>query len=125
VLCLDPATHARLIAVDALRTADVLVSGPLAHADFLALQASAGAVVTESAGVQEETTILGVPCFTLGRSTERTLTLSYGTNVLLEDPEEIADVPLNTLPEDVSPVPLWDGHAGRRIAADLADWSGV
>jgi UDP-N-acetylglucosamine 2-epimerase (non-hydrolysing) len=116
VLCADPGI------LDA--PAGVLASGPLAHADFLALQASAGAVVTDSAGVQEETTILGVPCFTLGNSTERTLTLIHGTNVLLgDDPRAIADVPRGTLPDDVSPIPLWDGHAGRRIAADLAEWS--
>lgn len=118
VLCAGPA------GLDA--PAGVLVTGPLAHADFLALQASAGAVVTDSAGVQEETTILGVPCFTLGSSTERTLTLIHGTNVLLgDDPRAIADVPLGTLPDDMSSVPLWDGHAGRRIAADLAEWSGA
>ena len=129
VLCLDPSTQARLVAAGALerlRTADVLVSGPHTHSHFVALQASAGAVVTDSAGVQEETTMLGVPCFTLGRSTERTLTLTHGTNVLLgDDPMEIAQVPLGTLPGDVHPVPLWDGCAGRRIAADLAEWSGA
>jgi UDP-N-acetylglucosamine 2-epimerase (non-hydrolysing) len=128
VLCIDRSTHARLVAAGALerlRTAGVLVSGSLTHPDFLALQASAGAVVTDSAGVQEETTILGVPCFTLGRCTERTVTLTHGTNVLLgDDPREIAEVTLGTLPDDMCPVPLWDGRAGRRIAADLAEWSG-
>jgi UDP-N-acetylglucosamine 2-epimerase (non-hydrolysing) len=115
-------THVVLSAGDA--PDGVLMSGPLAHADFLALQAGAGAVVTDSAGVQEETTILGVPCFTLGRSTERTLTLTHGTNVLLgDDPAAIAEVPLGTLPEETAPVPLWDGRAGRRIATDLAEWS--
>ena len=127
VLCLDPSTQARLVAVGALerlRTADVLVSGSHAHAHFVALQVSAGAVVTDSGGVQEETTMLGVPCFTLGRCTERTMTLTHGTNVLLgDDPHEIAEVPLGTLPHDLCPVPLWDGRAGRRIAADLAEWS--
>ncbi len=119
VLCRDLRNQARLDVA-----ADVLVSGPLAHADFLALQASAGAVVTDSAGVQEETTILGVPCFTLGRSTERAQTLIHGTNVLLgDDPREIAEVPLGALPDEATAVPLWDGRAGRRIAADLAEWS--
>jgi UDP-N-acetylglucosamine 2-epimerase (non-hydrolysing) len=129
VLCLDPGTRDRLAAVDALeplRTAGVLVHGSLAHSDFVALEAHAGAVVTDSAGVQEETTLLGVPCFTLGRSTERAPTLTHGTNVLLgDDPLELAGVPLGTLPGEQFPVPLWDGHAGRRIAADLAEWSGV
>jgi UDP-N-acetylglucosamine 2-epimerase (non-hydrolysing) len=120
------ATRTRVVSCAGDAPTGVLASGPLAHPDFLALQAGAGAVITDSAGVQEETTLLGVPCFTLGNSTERTLTLIHGTNVLLgDDPRAIAEVPLGTLPDDVSPVPLWDGHAGRRIAADLADWSGA
>jgi UDP-N-acetylglucosamine 2-epimerase (non-hydrolysing) len=127
VLCMHPVTAARMEttrAIRTLRTAGAIVRGAAAHPDFLALQASAGAVVTDSAGVQEETTVLGVPCFTIGRSTERALTVTHGTNVLLgEDPLEIADVPVGSLPEDLSEIPLWDGNAGRRIAADLADWS--
>ncbi len=127
VVCVDAAVQARLRAVGALeplRASGAIVRGPLDHADFLALQASAGAVITDSAGVQEETTLLGVPCFTLGRSTERAVTLTHGTNVLLgDDPREIAEVPLGKLPEELLPVPLWDGRASRRIAADLVEWS--
>jgi UDP-N-acetylglucosamine 2-epimerase (non-hydrolysing) len=129
VLCARPATQARLQALGvlgSLRASGVIVRGVLAHAFFIRLEAGAAAVVTDSAGVQEETTILGVPCFTLGHSTERTLTLTHGTNVLLgDDPREIAEVPLGRLPKDRCPVPLWDGRAGRRIAADLAEWSGL
>jgi UDP-N-acetylglucosamine 2-epimerase (non-hydrolysing) len=81
-------------------------------------------VVTDSGSVQEETTVLGVPCFTLARASERTLTLTHGTNVLLgEDPRQIAEVPVSPIRGSASPIPLWDGHAGRRIAADLAEWS--
>jgi UDP-N-acetylglucosamine 2-epimerase (non-hydrolysing) len=129
VLCARADTHARLRAlglIGVLQAASVIVSGPAAHDDFIELLACAGAVVTDSAGVQEETTVLGVRCFTLGRSTARTLTLTHGSNVLLgDDPLEIAEVPLATLPEAVYPVPLWDGCAGRRIAADLVAWSGT
>ena len=129
VLCVHSGTRTRLQALGvlgSLRASGVVVRGPLAHAVFARLEACAAAVLTDSAGVQEETTMLGVPCFTLGRSTERTPTLTHGTNVLLgDDPSEIAQVPLGTLPDDVHPVPLWDGRAGRRIAADLAEWSGV
>jgi len=124
VLCARADTYARLRAlglIGVLRAAGVIVSGPASHDDFIQLLRCAAAVVTDSAGVQEETTVLGVPCFTLGRFTARTLTLTHGTNVLLgDDPREIAEVPLASLPGEVDPVPLWDGCAGRRIAADLA-----
>jgi UDP-N-acetylglucosamine 2-epimerase (non-hydrolysing) len=129
VLCVHAVTRTRLQTLGvlgSLRASGVIVRGPLAHAVFIRLEACAAAVVTDSAGVQEETTMLGVPCFTLGRSTERTLTLTHGTNVLLgDDPRVIAEVPLGTLPGNVYPVPFWDGRAGRRIAADLAEWSGT
>ena len=120
VVCAHPAMGD----LEPLRSLGVIVSEPLDYPDFLALMASAGAVVTDSGGVQEETTVLGVPCFTLARGTERTLTLTHGTNVLLgDDPKEIAEVPIGRYRGDASPIALWDGHAGRRIAADLAEWS--
>ena len=127
IVCVDAAVQARLETVGALqplRASGAIVRGPLAHTGLLALQASARAVVTDSAGVQEETTLLGVPCFTLGRSTERAMTLTHGTNVLLgDDPREIAEAPLGGLPDEALPIPLWDGRASRRIAADLAEWT--
>ncbi|MFC4560589.1 non-hydrolyzing UDP-N-acetylglucosamine 2-epimerase [Nocardiopsis mangrovi] len=100
---------------------------PLGYIDFVTLVRGSAAVVTDSGGVQEETTILGVPCLTLRPNTERPVTITHGTNRLVVDSElpglvskilagetpgtpAIADVP-----------PLWDGHAGERIAAILAD----
>jgi UDP-N-acetylglucosamine 2-epimerase (non-hydrolysing) len=92
------------------------------YLDFIALQASARLVLTDSGGVQEETTVLGVPCLTLRDNTERPETLSEGTNQLVgRDPGRILAAAREVL---AAPPPprrprLWDGHAGQRIAAAL------
>jgi UDP-N-acetylglucosamine 2-epimerase (non-hydrolysing) len=100
------------------------LSEPLGYLDFLSLVAEAGAVLTDSGGIQEETTYLGVPCFTLRDNTERPVTVRAGTNTMLGlDPAAIAGVPAalaarsGAKPE---PPPLWDGHAAERIADVLA-----
>ncbi len=86
--------------------------------------ADAGAVLTDSGGIQEETTYLGVPCFTLRANTERPVTVSRGTNTLLGlDPAAIATIPgllADRGPAPAEPPPLWDGHAAERIAAVIA-----
>ena len=67
---------------------------PVGYLDFLSLEADAGAVLTDSGGIQEETTYLGVPCFTLRDNTERPVTVAHGTNTLLGlDPARIAEIP--------------------------------
>jgi UDP-N-acetylglucosamine 2-epimerase (non-hydrolysing) len=91
---------------------------PLPYREFLSLEAGAAAVVTDSGGLQEETTALGVPCFTLRDNTERPVTIELGTNTLLGlDPERLREVPglLRTAVKGVVP-PLWDGRAGGRAA---------
>jgi UDP-N-acetylglucosamine 2-epimerase (non-hydrolysing) len=92
---------------------------PAGYLDFIALQASARLVLTDSGGIQEETTALGVPCLTTRDSTERPITLTEGTNVLVgRDPERIvaaAREVLESPPAKRAPA-LWDGHAGERIA---------
>jgi UDP-N-acetylglucosamine 2-epimerase (non-hydrolysing) len=97
------------------------VTEPLSYRTFLGLEAEAAAVITDSGGVQEETTVLGVPCFTLREVTERPETLE-GTNRLLGlDPDALRDVP--RLLEEPTPgrIPAqWDGHAGER-AADVIE----
>ncbi|MDA0180299.1 UDP-N-acetyl glucosamine 2-epimerase [Solirubrobacter phytolaccae] len=104
--------------VEQLRASDVLVTGPLDYLDFLSLEQVAGAILTDSGAVQDEASALGVRCYTLRRSTERIVTLTHGTNILLgEDPAEIADIRLDE--RTASPIPLWDGHAGERVAAEL------
>jgi UDP-N-acetylglucosamine 2-epimerase (non-hydrolysing) len=97
---------------------------PLGYRDFVGLMEKAAAVLTDSGGVQEETTYLGVPCFTLRANTERPITLTLGTNVLLGlDPARIAEIPdlLSSNGNRLAQVPSgWDGHAGRRIAEVIA-----
>ncbi len=102
----------------------LLLSEPLGYLDFLSLLADAGAVLTDSGGIQEETTYLGVPCFTLRDNTERPVTIRAGTNTLLGlDPAAISGIPaaLAERPaERPEPPPLWDGHAAERIADVVA-----
>jgi UDP-N-acetylglucosamine 2-epimerase (non-hydrolysing) len=104
---------------DRLRVLD-----PLPYLDFLALQSRAEVVITDSGGIQEETTYLGVPCLTLRENTERPITVSLGTNVLVgRDPEklrtELAAVLAGKKKKGTIP-PLWDGHAGERVAQVIA-----
>jgi UDP-N-acetylglucosamine 2-epimerase (non-hydrolysing) len=97
----------------------LLLSEPLGYLDFLSLLADSGAVLTDSGGIQEETTYLGIPCFTLRDNTERPITVEAGTNTLLGlDPAAISTIPtaLESSPERRDPPPLWDGHASDRIA---------
>jgi len=102
----------------------LLLCEPLGYIDFLSLLADAAAVLTDSGGIQEETTYLGVPCFTLRNNTERPVTIRAGTNTLLGlDPAAIASIPaaLADRPtERPEPPPLWDGKAAQRIADVLA-----
>jgi UDP-N-acetylglucosamine 2-epimerase (non-hydrolysing) len=100
----------------------IQVIPPAGYLDFIALQAAARLVLTDSGGVQEETTVLGVPCLTLRDNTERPITLTEGTNQLVgRDPERIVKTAASVL--DAPPPPrrpeLWDGQAGQRIAATL------
>lgn len=99
---------------------------PVGYLDFLSLEAEAAAVLTDSGGIQEETTYLGVPCFTLRDNTERPVTVRVGTNTMLGlAPERIAAIPdmLETAPQAAAETPpLWDGHAAERLAGALAAW---
>lgn len=102
----------------------LLLCDPLGYLDFLSLLADARAVLTDSGGIQEETTYLGIPCFTLRANTERPITLTAGTNTLLGlDPAAIDQIPLALAqrpPNPPEPPPLWDGRAAQRIAAVVA-----
>jgi UDP-N-acetylglucosamine 2-epimerase (non-hydrolysing) len=102
----------------------LLLSEPLGYVEFLSLLADAGAVLTDSGGIQEETTYLGVPCFTLRDNTERPVTIRAGTNRLLGlDPAAISSIPgavAERPREPPEPPPLWDGRAAQRIAELLA-----
>lgn len=116
-----PRTRAQL---GAKLPAGVRLVDPMGYLDFLALQADARLVLTDSGGVQEETTVLGVPCLTLRDNTERPITVSEGTNRLVgRDPATVLAVAREVLdepPERRRPA-LWDGKAGERVAAALLD----
>ena len=120
-----PRTRARLEALGLDSQEGVTLAEPASYLDFLSLEADAAAVLTDSGGIQEETTWLGVPCFTLRDNTERPVTVRAGTNTLLGlDPDRIAEIPALLGAADATPQrpDLWDGHAAERIAAVLADW---
>jgi len=97
----------------------LLLIDPVGYTDFLRLMEEARLVLTDSGGVQEETTFLGIPCLTLRRNTERPITITQGTNVLVgTDPERIVNESLKILRGEgkTGSVPrLWDGKAARRI----------
>ena len=92
---------------------------PLGYLDFLSLVRGAAVVVTDSGGIQEETTVLGVPCLTVRPNTERPITITHGTNRLVEPaavPAAVADALAGRVTAPDEGPPLWDGHAGDRIA---------
>jgi UDP-N-acetylglucosamine 2-epimerase (non-hydrolysing) len=101
---------------------------PLGYVAFLSLVAGARLVVTDSGGIQEETTILDVPCLTMRPNTERPITISHGTNRLVA-PTEVVAAAAEILDGPARPMgprpPLWDGHAGERIADAIVDWLGA
>lgn len=98
---------------------------PLGYLDFIALMSRARLVLTDSGGIQEETTILGVPCLTLRQTTERPVTVTHGTNrVIGTDPARILHESLCVLaqpPRAIGSPPLWDGRAAARIVKILLD----
>jgi UDP-N-acetylglucosamine 2-epimerase (non-hydrolysing) len=106
-----------------LRSPPDWVTEPIGYLEFLSLEADAGAVLTDSGGIQEETTYLGVPCFTLRENTERPVTIRAGTNTLLGlDPDRIAEIPalLEGRRNRPDPPPMWDGKAAERVAEVIA-----
>jgi UDP-N-acetylglucosamine 2-epimerase (non-hydrolysing) len=97
---------------------------PLDYLDFIAVEAAARLVVTDSGGVQEETSALGVPCLTYRTTTERPVTIELGTNRLVGvDPEALRRAAREVLeqprPAVDGQIPLWDGHAGERAASEI------
>lgn len=126
VLAAHPRTQERLLGVpmpDALR-----VVPPASYLDSIALQAGAALVLTDSGGVQEETTALGVPCLTIRENTERAITITEGTNRLVgTDPAAIVASAMDVLAHGVTPrcPALWDGHASERIADVIISGGGA
>ena len=126
---IDPRTRKRLaefgLADRVAACSGLVLIDPVGYLDFLALQDSATLVLTDSGGVQEETTALGTPCITLRENTERPVTVEQGTNELLglDMPAVLGSArqafegkwKSHRVPE------LWDGHAADRIAKVLED----
>ena len=105
----------RVAAMKNLRLID-----PLGYLDFLSLYSSARLVLTDSGGIQEETTVLGIPCLTLRENTERPITVELGTNVVVgTDTARIIAAATAAMNGSAKPTarqpPLWDGHASERI----------
>jgi UDP-N-acetylglucosamine 2-epimerase (non-hydrolysing) len=96
---------------------------PLSYLEFLSLTSTAAGVLTDSGGIQEETTYLGIPCFTLRDNTERPVTVTIGTNTLLgQAPERILDIPgllYGDGERSAEVPPLWDGRAAERLVSVL------
>ena len=106
-----------------LRCAGVTVLDPMTYLEFLAMQRHAALVVTDSGGIQEETTYLGVPCLTMRENTERPITVTIGTNQLIgRDTERLKSEARCVLAGSAKKgrIPrLWDGHAAERIARHI------
>jgi UDP-N-acetylglucosamine 2-epimerase (non-hydrolysing) len=122
-----PRTRQRLEALGSqqLSHAQLRLMEPLPYLEFLALQRHAALVITDSGGIQEETTFLNVPCLTVRENTERPITITMGTNQLVgrdlnklrSAAKKILQRPAATNAElSTTCVPLWDGHAAERIA---------
>lgn len=117
-----PRTRARLDAAGLRLPSTLLTLDPLEYLEFVALESAARLVITDSGGVQEETSALGVSCLTYRTTTERPVTVTHGTNRLVGvDPNALRNAcdeelsgPARAAPE---PIPLWDGEAGPRAAA--------
>jgi UDP-N-acetylglucosamine 2-epimerase (non-hydrolysing) len=124
VFPVHPRTTERLRAeglLSSLLGAGVDCTDPLGYLDFLGLQIGAGAIVTDSGGVQEEASALGVPCFTLRPNTERPVTITQGTNTLLgEEPGPIGAIRPRELEHRIARIEGWDGYAGQRAAEVIA-----
>jgi UDP-N-acetylglucosamine 2-epimerase (non-hydrolysing) len=107
----------------------IAVLPPLGYLEMLGLLRQARVVLTDSGGLQEETTALGIPCLTLRHNTERPITVEQGTNHLVgTDSQAIRDglsAALQRTPGDSKRPEKWDGHAAERIVDDLVQWLGV
>ncbi len=128
VFPVHPRTRARMAELGLGEgAAGMTFTEPLGYLDMLSLTAAAALVLTDSGGLQEETTVLGVPCVTLREQTERPVTVTLGTNRLVRWPlgEEgilqASDEALarGRVPAGSCPIPGWDGHAAERVAAAL------
>jgi UDP-N-acetylglucosamine 2-epimerase (non-hydrolysing) len=120
---MHPRTRANLQRFGLFPAAGIVLTTPLSYMDFLSLWKDAALVLTDSGGLQEETTALGIPCLTLRHNTERPITVEEGTNTLVgTDPDTIfraAQLVLAGQGKVGKRPALWDGHAAERIVQHL------
>lgn len=121
VFPVHPRTRARINGLDAMAGGRMRLLEPVSYLEFIELERTARLVITDSGGVQEESSALGVPCLTYRANTERPVTIELGTNRLIgTDPGDLAAAVRAELDRqgDFTPaqIPLWDGHAGARAA---------
>jgi UDP-N-acetylglucosamine 2-epimerase (non-hydrolysing) len=126
VFPVHPRTRQRIAEFE-IATKNLHLLDPLPYIEFLALQSRATVVITDSGGIQEETTYLGIPCLTVRSNTERPVTVTFGSNVLVgEDKNKLISELENILAGNAKRgaiPPLWDGRAGERIADVLQNLS--
>ena len=126
VFPVHPRTRARIDASGVAIVGDrVILTEPLGYVDFLSLTSHARIVLSDSGGLQEESTALGIPCLTLRENTERPVTVTHGTNrVVGTDPDRIiaAFDEWTTTPPRKRVPELWDGHAADRVSAAIAEF---
>jgi len=120
VFPIHPRTRRRIAQLGFNVADGIQLLDPAPYLTFLALQKDATVVITDSGGVQEETTFLGVPCLTLRENTERPITVTLGTNLIIgrdvtRMQQEVHRI-LGGETKSGSPIPLWDGIAAERIA---------
>jgi UDP-N-acetylglucosamine 2-epimerase (non-hydrolysing) len=129
VLPLHPRTRARLRALAWSPSGDLRLVDPLPYIESIALQSAARLILTDSGGVQEEASCLGVPCLCLRWNTERPVAVELGTVTLVgNDPERIEAAFRQILDgryKRGGPIPLWDGRAAERVAAAVSEWLGL
>jgi len=117
-----PRTRSKLDQIQFVASPNLHLREPMRYMAFLGLLKNARLVVTDSGGIQEETSYLDVPCVTARDNTERPITVSSGSNVLAgSDPDKIAAACYQQLenPKHSTSIPLWDGHAAKRIVEIL------
>ncbi len=132
VFPVHPRTRARLEAAGILRNLNhsdrLLLTPPLGYLECLGLSSKATLVITDSGGLQEETSALGVPCLTLRRNTERPITVSQGTSTLIGGDAALLEAMVGEVLagryKTAAPIPLWDGKASERIVREVLEFVG-